>query len=97
TRCYRDLSSDVCSSDLASSPARPSRCPTPAGITTPLTTKGPCAMSDPAANPIRVRKIGHVGLYCRDLDRMVDFYTRVLGFQVSRSEERRVGKECRGS
>ena len=39
-------------------------------------------MSDTAANPIRVRKIGHVGLYCRDLDRMVDFYTRVLGFQV---------------
>ena len=45
-------------------------------------------MSDAAANPIRVRKIGHVGLYCRDLDRMVDFYTRVLGFQVSDTNEK---------
>ena len=32
-------------------------------------------------NPIRIRKIGHVGLYCRDLAKMVDFYTRVLGFR----------------
>src|SRR5207302_10129981 len=53
-----------------------------------LTMKGPCAMSEPAANPIRVRKIGHVGLYCRDLDRMADFYTRVLGFQVSDTNEK---------
>jgi len=45
-------------------------------------------MSDPAANPIRVRKIGHVGLYCRDLDRMADFYTRVLGFQLSDTNEK---------
>lgn len=37
---------------------------------------------------IRVRKIGHVGLYCRDLPKMVDFYTRVLGFKVSDVNEK---------
>ena len=40
------------------------------------------------ANPIRIRKLGHVGLYCRDLPKMVDFYTRVLGFKVSDVNER---------
>ena len=40
------------------------------------------------ANPIRIRKLGHVGLYCRDLPKMVDFYTRILGFQVSDQNER---------
>src|SRR5205085_7791657 len=39
-------------------------------------------------NPIRVQKIGHVGLYCRDLPRMVEFYTRVLGFEVSDVNEK---------
>ncbi|HET7197067.1 MAG TPA: VOC family protein [Burkholderiales bacterium] len=39
-------------------------------------------------NPIRVEKIGHIGLYCRDLPRMVEFYTRVLGFQVSDVNEK---------
>jgi catechol 2,3-dioxygenase-like lactoylglutathione lyase family enzyme len=45
-------------------------------------------MTEPATHPIRVKKLGHVGLYCRDLDAMVDFYTRVLGFQVSDTNER---------
>jgi catechol 2,3-dioxygenase len=40
------------------------------------------------SNPIRVNKIGHVGLYCRDLRRMVEFYTRVLGFKVSDVNEK---------
>jgi len=40
------------------------------------------------ANPIRVKKLGHVGLYCRDLKKMLDFYTRILGFQVSDTNER---------
>src|SRR5256714_15537624 len=40
------------------------------------------------AHPVRIRKIGHVGLYCRDLQRMVDFYTRVLGFKVSDVNEK---------
>jgi catechol-2,3-dioxygenase len=39
-------------------------------------------------NPISIRKIGHVGLYCRDLPRMVEFYTRVLGFQISDVNEK---------
>lgn len=33
--------------------------------------------------PFRLRKIGHVVLRSRDLQRSVDFYTKVLGFQVS--------------
>jgi catechol 2,3-dioxygenase-like lactoylglutathione lyase family enzyme len=45
-------------------------------------------MTETAANPIRVRKIGHVGLYCRDLDRMLAFYTQVLGFQLSDTNEK---------
>lgn len=40
------------------------------------------------AFPIPVRKIGHVGLYCRDLSKMVDFYTRVLGFKISDVNEK---------
>ena len=44
-------------------------------------------MSD-AANPIRIQKLGHLGLHCRDLPRMVDFYTRVLGFKVSDVNEK---------
>jgi catechol 2,3-dioxygenase len=47
----------------------------------------PPEMTDPA-HPIRIRKIGHVGLYCRDLAKMVDFYTRVLGFKVSDVNEK---------
>ncbi|HET7362136.1 MAG TPA: VOC family protein [Burkholderiales bacterium] len=39
-------------------------------------------------SPIRISKIGHVGLYCRDLERMVDFYTRVLGFKMSDVNEK---------
>jgi catechol 2,3-dioxygenase-like lactoylglutathione lyase family enzyme len=39
-------------------------------------------------NPIRITKIGHVGLYCRDLKRMVEFYTQVLGFKVSDVNEK---------
>jgi catechol 2,3-dioxygenase-like lactoylglutathione lyase family enzyme len=30
-----------------------------------------------------VRRIGHIGLIARDLDRMVDFYCDVLGFKLS--------------
>jgi catechol 2,3-dioxygenase len=30
-----------------------------------------------------VRRIGHIGLVARDLDRMVDFYCDVLGFKLS--------------
>ena len=40
------------------------------------------------SNPIRISKIGHVGLYCRDVARMVEFYTRVLGFKVSDVNEK---------
>jgi catechol-2,3-dioxygenase len=39
-------------------------------------------------NPIRIRKLGHIGLHCHDLQKMVDFYTRVLGFKVSDVNEK---------
>src|SRR5438105_3739730 len=51
-------------------------------------TKGRLHMTDIAAPNIPVRKIGHVGLYCRDLERMVDFYTRILGFHISDRNEK---------
>ncbi len=41
-----------------------------------------------SSHPVRVRKIGHVGLYCRDLDAMVRFYTEVLGFGISDTNEK---------
>jgi len=44
-------------------------------------------MSD-GNHPIRIRKIGHVGIYCRDPAKMVDFYTRVLGFKTSDVNEK---------
>jgi catechol 2,3-dioxygenase len=37
----------------------------------------------PHAHPFQIRKIGHVVLNCRDLERSIRFYTEVLGFQVS--------------
>jgi catechol-2,3-dioxygenase len=45
-------------------------------------------MTRTQTNPIQVRKIGHVGLYCRDLDKMLRFYTQVLGFKVSDTNEK---------
>jgi catechol 2,3-dioxygenase len=36
-----------------------------------------------ALNMIRIQKIGHVGLYCKDVKKMAQFYTEVLGFKVS--------------
>ena len=35
------------------------------------------------SNPIVVTELDHVVLRCRDQARMLDFYTRVLGFRVS--------------
>jgi catechol 2,3-dioxygenase len=34
-------------------------------------------------SPFKLQKIGHVVLRARDLQRSVDFYTRVLGFKLS--------------
>ena len=30
-----------------------------------------------------ITSIGHVGLYCKDVENQLDFYTRVLGFKVT--------------
>jgi catechol 2,3-dioxygenase len=37
----------------------------------------------PIGLPFRIGKIGHVGIYARDLERSARFYTEVLGFQVT--------------
>src|SRR5207245_3120364 len=66
TRCYRDWSSDVCSSDL-----------------------GVSAVPDvPTNNPEQFYQ-GSPLLLVPDVSATADFYRRI------RSEERRVGKECR--
>ncbi len=31
----------------------------------------------------RITSIGHVGLHCDDVEKQKDFYTRVLGLQVT--------------
>lgn len=41
------------------------------------------AAAAPKGLPFRVARLGHVVLRARDLERSVDFYTRILGFQVS--------------
>lgn len=37
----------------------------------------------PAGHPFRIRRLGHVVILVADLERSVEFYTQVLGFQVS--------------
>ncbi|MGH8660663.1 MAG: VOC family protein, partial [Burkholderiales bacterium] len=34
-------------------------------------------------SPVRIRKLGHVVLQVRDLERSMKFYTQVLNFRVS--------------
>ena len=41
------------------------------------------AMGRPKGLPFRIGKVGHVGLYVKDLERSTRFYTQILGFQVS--------------
>jgi catechol 2,3-dioxygenase-like lactoylglutathione lyase family enzyme len=40
-------------------------------------------LARPKGLPFRISKIGHVVLNCSDLRRSVEFYTQILGFQVS--------------
>ena len=32
---------------------------------------------------LAVKELGHVGIYCTDLQRSKDFYTRILGLTVT--------------
>ena len=41
------------------------------------------AAEPPPGMPFEIRKIGHVVLMVQDIERSVDFYTRILGFRVS--------------
>src|SRR5207245_6085484 len=83
TRCYRDWSSDVCSSDLdvtVTLPVAPWEAALGAGVTVP-TLGGPVEMHIPpgaqSGQKLRLRGRG------------------LPGQPPGRSEERRVGKECR--
>ena len=52
---------------------------------------GPAGPPDEEAAMPKLSSLGHVGLYVRDLARMRDFYTRVLGLEVTdESAERRM-------
>jgi catechol 2,3-dioxygenase-like lactoylglutathione lyase family enzyme len=48
-----------------------------------MDTKAIAGMGRPRGLPFQVRKIGHIALHVRDLERSARFYTEVLGFQVS--------------
>ena len=37
---------------------------------------------------MRIQKIGHIGLYCRDIEKMKQFYTDILGMKLSDVNER---------
>ena len=55
-----------------------------------MLNKKPGPPDEEAAMP-KLSSLGHVGLYVRDLPRMRDFYTRVLGLEVTdESAERRM-------
>jgi len=41
------------------------------------------AMGRPLGLPFKLNKIGHLALYVQDLQRSAQFYTEVLGFQIS--------------
>lgn len=45
------------------------------------TQKGPPAVGRPS--PVRIRKLGHVVIQVRDLERSLKFYTEVFNFRVS--------------
>src|SRR5207245_3170824 len=95
TRCYRDWSSDVCSSDLELSTAFALAVPRPE--TEEITPY--LAFFQRAAAMIRKRLVedgGRGGGHARQRD--IDAAVRqVIGGAVDRSEERRVGGGCRSS
>jgi catechol 2,3-dioxygenase len=41
------------------------------------------ALSRPKGLPFRIGKIGHVALYVSDMERSAQFYTQILGFEVT--------------
>src|SRR5439155_17279451 len=93
TRWPRDWSSDVCSSDLVDTRRRPIRDavvqPQAILAETPVGVWGPLYGSIPGLEPVAVTNDkGEFELgYAHPFDAMA--------LQVERSEERRVGKECR--
>lgn len=54
-----------------------------AGIDQHATARKLREYTRPRGLGFQIRKIGHVVLNCRDLERSIKFYTEVLGFQVS--------------
>src|SRR2546422_8477135 len=79
TRCSRDWSSDVCSSDLADVEAA---------------YEEQCSFIEGAGGRIILMASRALVACARGPEDYEKVYARILA-QVSRSEERRVGKECR--
>ncbi|HUB14626.1 MAG TPA: VOC family protein [Acetobacteraceae bacterium] len=48
-----------------------------------MNAKEVAAMHRPKGMPFRLNKIGHLALYVQDLQRSAEFYTDVLGFQIT--------------
>src|SRR2546422_9070725 len=88
TRCSRDWSSDVCSSDLGKAGSQ-------------------AVMPDPESaleEPLVVRPTSETIIYAmfakwiqsyRDLPLLMNQWCNIVRWELRRSEERRVGKECR--
>src|SRR5690606_40987194 len=87
TRFSRDWSSDVCSSDL---------CPLQQAIAIAEKLRGTIANHDFALRGGDILLTASLGIaeYARD-ESSADFFTRADRALYQRSEERRVGKECR--
>src|SRR5207245_6498168 len=85
TRCYRDWSSDVCSSDLV---------PSSASVACSVSHSAPSMGTLPGLAPFRasgelVPSLGRSGVNRQPLPQFAPVAAE------ERSEERRVGKECR--
>src|SRR2546422_3000785 len=78
TRCSRDWSSDVCSSDLAQEPAPEEEAARPPGV------------HGSGVTLVHTFKVGRLTCHTLDGGRQ-----HLDGGAMFRSEERRVGKECR--
>src|SRR5207245_6530080 len=85
TRCYRDWSSDVCSSDLFGlAMIEAMACGTP-------------VIAYPFGSVPEVLDEGQTGFIVRDEGEAVQALEKVESLDRMRSEERRVGKGCRAS
>src|SRR5207245_5213822 len=89
TRCYRDWSSDVCSSELLPTNVEGRRA-------SDLKTRGPLGrITRSTSKDSQARGAPMQTQPAREHLRFLENRWLILFFSVLRSEERRVGKECR--